>query len=142
MNAQVRIATAGNQQQVEFEHVPQVVESFCKQFGIPFDAMCDVQVAVDEILANVIKHEHHPSGSEITELRLDIRDGRLRVCIESCGSFFDSTQVAPPTDLHAPPAQRAVGHLGIYLAKQLMNEVSFRREGNKNILLMEKSLEK
>ncbi len=142
MNAQVRVATAGNQQQVEFEHVPQVVESFCKQFNIPFDAMCDVQIAVDEILANVLKYEHHPSDAKMTELRLDIRDGRLCVHIESCGPFFDSTQVAPPTDLHAPPAQRADGHLGIYLAKQLMNEVSFRREGNKNILLMEKFLEK
>ena len=122
--------------------MPRAVESFCRQFDIPFNAMCDIQVAVDEILANVFQHEQSASSAKTADLRLDIVDDCLRVRIESCGSYFDSTKVEPPTDLHAPPAERAPGKLGIYLAKQLMNEVSFRREGNKNILLMEKSLRK
>jgi len=56
------------------------------------------------------------------------------------GQYFSPDQTASP-DVSSGLEERTQGGLGIYLVKELMDEVSYRREGNNtNHLILEKKL--
>jgi serine/threonine-protein kinase RsbW len=44
----------------------------------------------------------------------------------------------PPPDLNADLESRPVGGLGVHFMKTLMDEVAYRREGDRNVLTMRK----
>jgi serine/threonine-protein kinase RsbW len=44
----------------------------------------------------------------------------------------------PPPELNLPGAQRKIGGLGIHFIRQMSDDVSYRREDEKNILTITK----
>jgi anti-sigma regulatory factor (Ser/Thr protein kinase) len=55
------------------------------------------------------------------------------------GKEFDPTMV-PDADVTLSAEDRQIGGLGIFLIRQIMNEVKYERIEGKNILTMEKKL--
>jgi anti-sigma regulatory factor (Ser/Thr protein kinase) len=55
------------------------------------------------------------------------------------GKEFDPTK-APEADITLSAEDRPVGGLGIFLIRQIMNEVKYERIDGKNILTLEKKL--
>jgi serine/threonine-protein kinase RsbW len=53
------------------------------------------------------------------------------------GIAFDPLKVPPP-DLTADLGSRPIGGLGVHFVKTLMDEVAYRRDGNRNVLTMRK----
>ncbi|MCD8193264.1 MAG: ATP-binding protein, partial [Tannerellaceae bacterium] len=58
--------------------------------------------------------------------------------IDSGISFNPTVKQTP--DISLPVSDRPIGGLGIFLVKQIMNEVKYDRIGNKNILTMVKDI--
>lgn len=56
------------------------------------------------------------------------------------GQAFDPTQVED-ADITLSAAERPIGGLGIFLIKQIMDKLEYRRTDGKNILTLEKVLE-
>ena len=42
----------------------------------------------------------------------------------------------PDPDITLPPEERPIGGLGIYMVKEMTDEISYKRENNKNILTL------
>ncbi len=57
--------------------------------------------------------------------------------ISDDGVAFDPLKVPPP-DLTADLESRPIGGLGVHFVKTLMDEVAYRREGDRNVLTMRK----
>lgn len=55
------------------------------------------------------------------------------------GKEFDPTMV-PDADISLSAEDRQIGGLGIFLIRQIMNEVKYERIEGKNILTLEKKL--
>ena len=55
------------------------------------------------------------------------------------GKAFDPTLV-PDVDVTLPAEKRRIGGLGIFLIRQMMDSVVYRRNENMNILIMSKSI--
>ena len=55
------------------------------------------------------------------------------------GQLFDPTQV-PDAEINLPIEERAIGGLGIFLIRSIMNEVSYQRLDDENLLIMKKNL--
>ena len=55
------------------------------------------------------------------------------------GKKFDPT-LAPEADITLSADEREIGGLGIFLIRQIMNEVRYERIDGKNILTLEKKL--
>ena len=55
------------------------------------------------------------------------------------GKEFDPT-VVPEADITLSAEERPIGGLGIFLIRQIMNEVRYDRINGKNILTLEKKL--
>ncbi len=126
-------------QLTELEHVAREIEAFGEAHGIAAKLIFHVKVAVDEILTNVISYGYPEGGEHMITVRLALKAVELVIEVEDDGRPFNPLTVAPP-DLEQSPEQRPIGGLGLYLVGQMMDRLEYRREQDKNLLVMIKAL--
>ncbi len=94
----------------------------------------DIDLAVEEVLTN-ITHYAYPEGSGEIELCCGTDGRQLFIEFTDWGIPFD-VSARPDPELSPDVAQREVGGLGIYLVKQSMDDVAYRRELDRNVLTL------
>lgn len=120
------------------------VQSFVEQLltdaGCPLKTQMEISVAVEEIFINIAHYAYAPEK------------GTARVCVELCGdsgtvtiTFADhgapyDPLARPDPNVTLPAEERGIGGLGVYLTKQLMDEVAYTYANGQNILTMKKKL--
>jgi anti-sigma regulatory factor (Ser/Thr protein kinase) len=101
------------------------VEEAAVTLGVDGMIIPDLVLAADEATTNVIMHGYRQCDGPL-ELSL-MREGLdLVLQIRDRAQPFDPTCVPPP-DLTIPLEARAPGGLGVYLIRQLMDDVMYRR---------------
>lgn len=112
------------------------VGDFAKRNGASAEAWEDVELAVEELLVNVIEHGYKGKGGDV-ELGLEASGDLLTLRIIDQALAFDPTQALEP-DLDVPLEEREKGGMGIHLVKNLMDAIRYQRDGNRNVLTLEK----
>ena len=123
----------------EVEKVNAVFGRFAETYALPEAVRRSVNVALDELLANELSHgmAGRDAGSVTVEVELD--QERVTVTITDDGPPFDPfRQAAPDTTL--PVDERPIGGLGIHLVRELMDEVSYQRRDEHNVVVLVKQL--
>ena len=101
-----------------------------------------IELSIDEACTNIIEHAYQEENRGDIECTCDSNDVCLTVVIRDHGKPFDPSTVVTP-DLNADIDNRAVGGLGVFLMKQLMDEVHFEPLGEAgNVLTMVKRRKK
>jgi len=98
----------------------------------------EVRLMAEEALTNVMKYGFAgPPPAVVAEVVLvvDARDVVLE--IRDGGTQFDPLG-QPSPDVEAPPESRKEGGLGILLLKSFADDLSYRREGDANVLSLKK----
>src|SRR5512141_2889604 len=99
-----------------------------------------VELAMDEACTNIIEHAYKGDDQGDIECTCETNNICLTLVIRDHGKPFDPSTVAEP-DLDADIESRPLGGLGIYLIKQLMDEVRFEPLGEAgNVLTLVKRL--
>lgn len=120
--------------------VRSLVEEAATALEIAPAAIADVVLAVDEAASNIVVHGYQGQPGTI-EIEVKRENDALLVCLRDAASPFDSTRVPAP-DMTVPLEQRASGGLGIFLMRQLIDEVTHRTTSQGgNELVLVKSLE-
>jgi serine/threonine-protein kinase RsbW len=101
--------------------------------GFPPKRVAEIELAVEEALTNICKYAYLDHTGEV-EVRCTW-PGDQHFLIE----FIDTGQpfnplILPSPDLAADLDQRQEGGLGVLLIRAMMDQVSYRREDNRNIL--------
>jgi len=117
-----------------------MVERFGAEHRIPCNVVNDINVALDEMLNNIISYAYRPGEQGDILVRLTMRSGEITVEIEDRGRPFDPLE-APSPDLSAQLRDRKVGGLGIHFVKQLMDDVAYARVADTNRLRLRKRLD-
>lgn len=115
------------------------IESFGQCQAWPVDVISQLRLVVEEVVINVMAYGSLGQGTPKLEIGLEQEGPQLKLTIADNGVAFDPLQVRPP-NLEAGLEEREVGGLGIYLISQLMDSVSYQRDGVWNRLRMSKSL--
>jgi len=102
--------------------------------GFSSEEILDTQLAVEEAITNVIVHGYGRQGEPIM-ISCRISTDRAEVQIADSAPRFDPLSVPEP-DVGEGIEQRDVGGLGVYLIRQVMDEVSYRYEDGENILIL------
>ncbi len=121
----------------EIERLNRLVRQFGDLHEVPGRTLYAVNLALDELVTNIVLHGFDdPAGQEF-EVRLTARDGAITAEVEDGGRSFNPMEVPSP-DLKAPLAERALGGLGIHLVKNLTDSLEYRRDAGKNVLTIRK----
>jgi anti-sigma regulatory factor (Ser/Thr protein kinase) len=101
--------------------------------GFPSQRVTEIELAVEEALANICLYAYPDSHGEVV-IRC-ARDETQHFLIEFIDTGVPCDILARPApDLTVDTAQRQVGGLGIPLIRALMDNVTYQREGARNIL--------
>ena len=123
----------------ELASANQTVTEFGRQHGIPENVLHDLNLALGEILTNIISYGYTDSGEHEITVRLSIEPGEMRVDVEDDGQPFNPLE-APEADTTNPLEERAVGGLGVHLVRKLTDGLEYQRHEGKNSLVMKKQL--
>lgn len=112
------------------------LESFGEAVGLPSGRLQHLAMSLDEVVTNVLTHGADASG-ETPEVTVYLRheDGSVEVEVVDATAAFDPLEAGPP-DLESDLEDRPIGGLGIFLARQLTDEQSYRREAGRNRLTL------
>ncbi len=101
--------------------------------GFPPRRAMEIELAVEEALANICLYAYPDSSGEV-EVRCT-RDETRHLLIELIDSGIPFDMLARPApDFTVDAAQRPLGGLGIPLIRALMDNATYHREGARNIL--------
>jgi len=92
----------------------------------------NIELVIEEAVVNVFKYAY-PDGDGSVELSCAGDAESFLVRISDEGVPFDIL-AAPEPDLEADIEEREIGGLGCYLIRQLTDRVSYRRDGDRNLL--------
>lgn len=123
----------------ELERVMSFVSGLCARNSIPPETEYDLNLALDEMVTNVVRYAHPEGGDHRFTLQITLSPAEFVACIEDDGVEFNPIEYPLP-DLDAPLEKRKEGGLGIFLARQLMTSMEYRRVDGKNLVTLRKKL--
>jgi serine/threonine-protein kinase RsbW len=94
-----------------------------RDLGLSVEMIEAFQLAVDEACTNVVEHGYEGRGGRI-EVTMEAEKDQVRATVRDWGHSFDPDAVPVP-DVDAPLEKRALGGLGLFLIRQLMDHVEF-----------------
>ena len=113
------------------------LDTFAERRQLSPDVRRDLHLVIDEIVNNIVRHAR-PRHPQVT-IQLGIDAQALEILVVDDGEAFDPTSKADP-DTTLGLDDRPVGGLGLYLVRQLMTEVRYRRLRGRNRLTMRRTL--
>lgn len=123
----------------EIERLNRIVRLFGDLHEVPGRTLYAVNLALDEVVTNIVLHGFDDATNQDVEARLVVKDGVITAEIEDGGRAFNPLE-APVPNLTASLDERTLGGLGIHLVRSLMDKVEYRREGSKNVLTVRKRI--
>lgn len=120
------------------EKVTAFVDALLEEFGCPMKKHRQIDVAIDELFANIANYAY-ASGTGWVTIRVELEENPRAVAL----TFIDAGKPynplsEPEPDVTLAVEDRAIGGLGIFLVKRLMDEVSYSYQDGKNVLLIRK----
>ena len=109
------------------ENVPVAIDCVSRMAGSAgFDqgALYEIQLAVDEACANVVQHAYEGSEPGDMEISCLFEDQTLTIRVRDWGWGFDPNGVEVP-DIEAPLEERTLGGLGLFIVRNVMDDVTF-----------------
>ena len=121
----------------ELAKVQAAFAEFAGTHALPGSVRRSMSVVLDELLTNA---RAYGGGGEVT-VEAELGSDRLSVTLTDDGRPFDPFAAAPPLpDPTLPVEERQVGGFGIHLVRQMMDEVSYQRRADRNVMVLTKLL--
>ncbi|RPJ75583.1 MAG: ATP-binding protein [Desulfobacteraceae bacterium] len=124
----------------ELQTLGRQIESVGRALNLSKRCLFEINLALDELFTNILSYGFTDGDAHRIEVSLSAEDEVLTVIITDDGVAFNPTERQAPA-LPDTVDDCRVGGLGIYLIKNLMDEICYRREGERNILTLKKKLE-
>lgn len=115
-------------------------EAFAEQAGLSLAVQSQVAMVFDELLNNTISYGYHDDDEHTIDIQVDVYPSYLSVVIRDDGIPFNPFSLdAPDTTLSIE--EREIGGLGVHLVRNVMDDVSYERKVNQNVLTLMKNLD-
>ena len=119
----------------EVARVSAAFAEFAEAHRLPASVRRSLSVGLDELLTNSRSY----GGAAAVTVEADLAPDRVSVRVTDDGSPFDPFAMPSP-DTTLPVEERQAGGLGIHLVRRMMDEVSYARRGDRNVVVLTKLL--
>jgi anti-sigma regulatory factor (Ser/Thr protein kinase) len=123
----------------ELDRLHRSVCQFCKEHGLSSEIEGDLNLALEEIVVNVIRYGHPEGGKHEILVWLSLEQDCIVATVEDDGVPFNPLE-APEPDLDSPIETRQIGGLGIHLVKHITDNLEYRSSEGRNRLVIRKHL--
>ena len=123
----------------ELERVNQFVEEIGEELGLDMELQMNLNLVMEEMVSNVIFYAYPEGKVEDIELVAESDGKELTFVLSDKGKEFDPT-LKDDADPDVNPMERDIGGMGIYIVKNIMNQVTYQRLEGKNLLTMKKEI--
>ena len=124
----------------ELARMPEIIDRFAAEHRLSSNVVFSMNVALDEILGNIIRYGYTDDAIHDIHVRLSVDGPMVGTEIEDDGRPFDPC-VAPAPEADAPVEARRIGGLGIHIVRNLMSQMEYARVAGRNRLVMKMSLD-
>lgn len=124
----------------EISRLADFVEEIGNDFSLTPDIVFNLNLVLEEAVVNVINYAYPKEEHQSIYLSARLHEGSIILVLTDTGKEFDPT-MAPEADVTLSAEDRQIGGLGIFLIRQIMNEVRYERIEGKNVLTLEKKLQ-
>lgn len=119
--------------------IADALDRFAAAHGLSGPTIHDLQVALDEVLSNVMTHGYGDRQDGEILVRLLHRRDVIVVEVEDEGIPFDPLQTPSP-DLTVPISKRIIGGLGVHFIRNLVDNIAYSRPHGRNCLRLMKKI--
>ena len=109
------------------------------ELGLTSDLVFNLNLVLEEAVSNVILYAYPKDEQQEISLSANVSENNLVFVLTDSGKEFDPTQ-APDADITLSAEERQIGGLGIFLIRQIMNQIEYQRIDGKNVLTLGKKL--
>ncbi len=124
--------------------ISEFVRDMGQRLRLTEDTLFDIDLAVEEASANIVRHAYRPGQAGDILLRVEATDDLVRITLIDWGLPFDADNVRP-FDVDASVETRARDGTGLHLIYSLMDDVvreTASEPGGPNVLMLSKNVER
>lgn len=123
----------------ELQHVNEFVDDIGRELNLDDELLMNLNLVMEEMVSNVVFYAY-PEGKEAEiELLAESNGHELTFVLSDRGKEFDPT-MKEDADPNINPADREIGGMGIFIVKNIMNDVTYQRLQGRNLLTMKKEI--
>ncbi len=119
----------------------EIIESLMQSEDMTSDPALQfkLRLCIEEVVENIVSYAYD-DGNGSVEVGTNIKDGgKLYITFKDSGVPFDPLAREDP-DITLSAEDRQIGGLGIFLCKQLMDDIQYHYEDGHNVLVMIKQI--
>ena len=123
----------------ELQRLNLFIEEICDELSLDMGLRLDLNLVLEEVVSNVIFYAYPEGTTADIELLAESDGKELTFVLSDQGKHFDPT-AKEDLDTDVNPMNRELGGMGIYIVKNIMNEVIYQRLEGRNLLTMRKEI--
>ena len=121
------------------ETVLSFIDQDLESAGCPLKVQMQIDVAAEEIFVNIAHYAYGPEGGDaIIGINVNAESSEAVISFTDSGVEFDPLSRQDP-DVSLSVEERQIGGLGIYMVKKSMDQVTYKRVADRNILTIRKT---
>ena len=123
----------------ELDNLCENLEDFGQKIGLSKKLIFEINLALDELFTNIISYGFKDEEEHIIRVTIRPQNEELSLHIEDDGIPFNPIDFETP-DVASSVENCNIGGLGIHIMRKLMDKICYQRCGDKNILILKKTL--
>ena len=115
------------------------IDELGEELGLSPELVFNLNLVLEEAVSNIILYAYPKGEHENISLTAKKTENQLLFVLTDTGKEFDPT-LMPDADVNLAAKDRQIGGLGIFLIRQIMNQVEYQRIDGRNVLTLGKDL--
>ena len=123
----------------ELETLNKKIDTFGVQVGLPNKCIFEIRLILEELFTNITYYGYRDDKDHWVNVSMSCENDIMTIQIEDDGIPFNPLEFKKP-NLKCAVEDREIGGLGIHLVKHYIKDCVYERRGNKNILILKKTI--
>ena len=123
----------------ELQNVAEFIEILGEELSLDMALTINLNLVLEEIISNIILYGYEDKIDEDITIDFLKEENSISFTITDSGLEFDPTK-KEDADVTLSAEEREIGGLGIYLVKQIMDDIVYQRKEKQNILTITKQI--
>ena len=117
------------------------VEEFGASHGLSGKVIFHLTLCLDELVTNIIDYGYADYDEHPIDVTISYEDDVITILVVDDATPFNIMD-APKPELDTPleERERPVGGMGVHIIKNMMDEIAYKRDGDKNVLRLTKKI--